>query len=140
VIKQLLADERIEARVFLNGRLCRALSVFEQGDRAGGAGAISRESPARMGAVRAKAAMVVRKDEFGDPVLAAHPACRFIQARVSFSARAVSAPKRLMSDGADALQLQIRRPFLQNYLPFWMASLVGGCSVCSFRLSAFCIR
>jgi TRAP transporter TAXI family solute receptor len=131
VVRQLLADERVEVGSFPHTDAYVALYPYlNKVVVPAGVGDLAKNRPASDVALFApKASLIVRKD--------LHSAIRYLLLTAAVEVhsgpgifqRAGQFPAAEAIDiplSADALQFyKSGRPFLQNYLPFWMASLVG---------------
>jgi TRAP transporter TAXI family solute receptor len=131
VIKQLLADERVEVVSFPHTDAYVALYPYlNKVTVPAGMGDLAKNRPASDVALFApKASLVVRKDLSSAIQFLLLTAAVQIHSGPGVFQRAGQFPAADTADvsmSADALQFyKSGRPFLQNYLPFWMASLVG---------------
>ena len=131
VIKQLLADERIDVMSFPHTDAFVALYPYlNKVVVPAGMGDLAKNRPASDVTLFApKASLVVRKDLSSAIQFLLLTAAVQIHSGPGVFQRAGQFPAGESSDvpmSGDALQFyKSGRPFLQNYLPFWMASLVG---------------
>jgi TRAP transporter TAXI family solute receptor len=131
VIKQLLADERIDVMSFPHTDAFVALYPYLNKVLVpAGMGDLAKNRPASDVTLFApKASLVVRKDLSSAIQFLLLTAAVQIHSGPGVFQRAGQFPAGESSDvpmSGDALQFyKSGRPFLQNYLPFWMASLVG---------------
>jgi TRAP transporter TAXI family solute receptor len=131
VIKQLLADERIDVMSFPHTDAFVALYPYlNKVVVPAGMGDLAKNRPASDVTLFApKASLVVRKDLSSAIQFLLLTAAVQIHSGPGVFQRAGQFPAGESIDvpmSGDALQFyKSGRPFLQNYLPFWMASLVG---------------
>jgi hypothetical protein len=131
VVKQLLADERVEVASFPHTDAYVALYPYlNKVVVPAGLGDLAKNRPAEDVTLFApKASLVVRKDLHSAIQYLLLTAAVQIHSGPGVFQRAGQFPAAEGVDipmSADALQFyKSGRPFLQNYLPFWMASLVG---------------
>jgi TRAP transporter TAXI family solute receptor len=131
VIKRLLADERVEVASFPHTDAYVALYPYlNKVVVPAGLGDLAKNRPTTDVALFApKASLVVRKDLHSAIQFLLLTAAVEIHSGPGVFQRAGQFPAAEAIDvpmSGDALQFyKSGRPFLQNYLPFWMASLVG---------------
>jgi TRAP-type uncharacterized transport system substrate-binding protein len=131
VVRQLLADERVELASFRDTDAYAALYPFlSKVVVPAGVGDLTRHRPPSNITLPApKASLVVRGDT--------HPAIQYLLLNTARQVHSVPSIFRRAGEfpAAEAIDVPLSeeaaqfykagRPFLQNYLPFWMASLVG---------------
>ena len=130
VVRRLLADERVEAASFphTDAYVAHYRFLSKVTVPAGVADLAKNRPPSDVTLLAAKASLVVRKDVHSalqyvllTAAVQAHSGAGIFQRAGQFpAAEATDVPL-----SAEAIQFyRSGRPFLQNYLPFWLASLV----------------
>jgi len=131
VVQQLLADDRIELESFPNTDAYAALYPFLNKVMVpAGVGDLTKPHPSsNITLLAPKASLVVRSDT--------HSAIQYLLLNTTRQVHSVSSIFRRAGEfpAAEAMEVPLSdeaaqfykagRPFLQNYLPFWMAALVG---------------
>ena len=131
VVRQLLADERVELESFPDTDAYAALYPFlNKAVVPEGVGDLARHRPSsNITLLAPKAGLVVRSDT--------HSAIQYLLLNTARHVHSVASIFRRAGEfpAAEALDVPLSdeaaqfykagRPFLQNYLPFWMASLVA---------------
>lgn len=131
VVRQLLADERVELESFADTDAYAALYPFlNKVVVPAGVGDITKHRPSsNITLLAPKASLVVRSDT--------HSAIQYLLLNTARQVHSVASIFRRAGEfpAAEALDVPLSdeaaqfykagRPFLQNYLPFWMASLVA---------------
>jgi hypothetical protein len=131
VVRQLLADERVELESFLDTDAYAALYPFLNKVMVpAGVGDLTKHRPSsNITLLASKASLVVRSDTHSAIQYLLLDTARHVHSVASIFRRAGEFP------AAEAMEVPLSdeaaqfykagRPFLQNYLPFWMASLVA---------------
>src|SRR6516164_4539672 len=131
VVQQLLGDERVELESFANTDAYAALYPFlNKVVVPAGVGDLTKHRPsANITLLAPKASLVVRSDT--------HSAIQYLLLNTARQVHSVASIFRRAGEfpAAEAMEVPLSdeatqfykagRPFLQNYLPFWMASLVA---------------
>jgi TRAP-type uncharacterized transport system substrate-binding protein len=131
VVRQLLADERVELESFPDTDAYAALYPFlNKVVVPAGVGDLTRHRPSsNITLLAPKASLVVRSDTHSAIQYLLLNTARQVHSVASIFRRAGEFPAAEASDvplSDEAAQFyKAGRPFLQNYLPFWMASLVA---------------
>jgi TRAP transporter TAXI family solute receptor len=131
VVQQLLADERVELLSFPDTDAYATLYPYlsKLVVPAGVGDIVKQRPPADVTLLAPKASLVVRKD--------VHPAIQYLLLNTAVQVHSVAGVFRRAGQfpAAEAIDVPLSdeaaqfyksgRPFLQNYLPFWIASLVA---------------